>query len=272
VRDRNSKSPALKVIYFLLAAGLFIAGVCFSNSELTAMGESNSSKARLVPPPRENIELLAFGFNDIFADSLWLRTIQNLDVCDVMGVSPVDLSAAVRERFQNRVQSPSTHLDPHVAAALKNIVPRRGRCSQGWAFQMMDAATRLAPRFEIVYSAGGAVLSVMMDDYEGATILYERGLKAAPKNWIIAYRAAYHYFYDLQDFSRAAELLTQAGKNGGPLWLRSLAARLFTQSGQAHLALPLLKQLRDETVNPIAKKDLDDRISQLEDLVKRESE
>ncbi len=249
----------------------FIAGILislsvvfFSNQQLNQIIQSKPINIRLVPPPVENIEHLTFGYNDIMADSIWLRTIQNLETCNIMGELPKNISDSLKPHDE---PSSTQNIDPVVAHALQKTQTRRGECSRGWAFQMMDASTRLSPRFEVIYSLGATALSVLMDDFEGAHLLFERGVKNLPHNWSIAYRAAYNSLFDRKDFTRAAELLKQAGENGAPAWVNSLAARLFSQSGQAAIALPLLEDLYQKTDNPNAKLDLAQRIKALRALL-----
>jgi hypothetical protein len=66
-----------------------------------------------------------------------------------------------------------------------------------------------------------------------------------PTDWKIAYRAAYHYIYEVKNKDRAAELLVIAGKNGAPAWVFSLATKMFNESGKRELGEALLKELEE---------------------------
>ena len=110
---------------------------------------------------------------------------------------------------------------------------------------MLDSTTSLSPNFRIPYAAGGLALSVIVGDIEGASKLFEKGVAAFPNDWPILYRAAYHSLYEMKNKKRAAELLIQAGKNGAPPWVFTLAGRLYSDEGEIFLAESLLQEMKD---------------------------
>lgn len=91
--------------------------------------------------------------------------------------------------------------------------------NKGWVFHMLDGITTLDPRYRIPFSVGGTILSVLVQDVEGARLLYERAVENFPNHWPMIYRAAYHSLYEVGDCKRAAELLNMAGYAGAPPWL-----------------------------------------------------
>src|SRR5262249_50094268 len=118
------------------------------------------------------------------------------------------------------------------------------RCDSSWGFKMLDAVTKLDPKFLMPYLAGTMTLSVLVEDYDGASKIFERGLQVYPDDWKLNYRAAYHFLFDKQDLKRAAELLSHSADVGGPFWLRSLAARLYDKIGQLELGISSLMEFR----------------------------
>lgn len=106
---------------------------------------------------------------------------------------------------------------------------------------MLDLIMELAPRFHMVAATGPLVLSVIVDDIEGATLLFERALKAFPEDWEIKFRAAYHYMIELENKPRAAELFLQAAEQGAPEWTILLAAKLREQNGEKAVARFILQ-------------------------------
>ncbi|AHI05396.1 hypothetical protein BDW_04440 [Bdellovibrio bacteriovorus W] len=160
---------------------------------------------RLIHPP-VHIEKLVFGFNEIIADSLWIRAVQDFDYCE--------------------------------QKSLENTC-----INNSWLFVMLDAITNLSPYFRVAYSAGSLALTVIISDIDGATQLFEKALKYFPNDWVINYRAGYHYIYEVKDKKRAAVLLETAAKNGGPPWLYSLAGGLYSESGSQQAAQTLLKYM-----------------------------
>lgn len=218
----------------------------------------DNTEAFLAPPP-EYIEYMHFGFSSSLADSFWLRWIQDGDRCQFYFGKVQELEAT-----------------PDIKSAMaKDITfnPRHKMCDNSWGFKMLDAVTKLDSRFKMPYLAGTMSLSVLVEDYEGATALFERGLTVYPDDWSLNYRAAYHFLFDKKDVARAAQLLTHSAEVGGPDWLRSLAARLYTQAGQIELGLAALLNYRkafENSSNPKGLAELDKRIADLEAALAKE--
>ncbi|RYZ70321.1 MAG: hypothetical protein EOP05_13475 [Proteobacteria bacterium] len=106
---------------------------------------------------------------------------------------------------------------------------------------MIDAITELAPDFRTAYSSGGVILSVAVDDIAGAAVIYDKAAKKFPTDWQIAFKAAYHYLYEMGNKERAAELMKVSAMNGGPYWLSMLAAKLYSRTGKALLGKAVLE-------------------------------
>lgn len=162
-------------------------------------------RSPFIAPP-EQIEHFAFGYKEALADMFWIRSIQDFDYCE-------------KPLAKNLCQGNS------------------------WLSKMLNTVTDLSPKFRMPYATGALALTVIVSDYEGATMLFDKGVKAFPKDWPILYRAAYHYLYEVQDKPRAAELMKAAADNGGPPWLYSLAGRLYADSGSTELAESLLQEM-----------------------------
>ncbi len=222
----------------------------------------------LVPPP-QFVEHMAFGYHESFADSLWLRTIQDFEECDILQNNPDKYYGRQAYKMPEETLVTDPQLDETLVQALKSIPKQKRHCGRGWSFTMMDAATNLAPRFRALYYYGATALSVMLEDYDGAKRMFDKGVENFPHDWLILYRAAYHYLFDRKDLKTAADLMNRAAKEGAPVWLQSLAARLYTQSGQAELGLNLLQDYLKEADNEAAKQDIQKRIDILEQKVKK---
>lgn len=170
---------------------------------------ARATARELVALPR-GIEHFTFGAREVVADLGWLRSIQDFDYCET-----------------------------------KEAVHRcRGN---GWLARMLDVVTDLSPRFRAPYSSGGMALSIIISDREGATRLFEKGLAQYPDDWVLSYKAAYHFLYEESDPGRAARLMENAAKHGAPDWVYSLAGRLYTQAGQRELAARLLQDARENS-------------------------
>jgi hypothetical protein len=193
-------------------------------------GIKQSEPSRRLQPPPAGLKYLTLGFNEFASDLLWLRLIQDFDYCD---------------RGEGRTQAASG-----------------ATCERGWVYQMLAAITELTPKFATAYRAGGIMLSVLVDDRQGASEIFERGLKEFPSDWSLQYRAAYHYLYNTDDRARAADLLVGAARNGGPAWLYALAAKLYTEQGKARFGKAVLEEVleknADERFTPRIKERLDE--------------
>jgi hypothetical protein len=188
----------------------------------TVGSEFTRQQNRFIPPP-PIFRHFHFGYNETLADLFWIRVVQDFSVCEEAIDSFAGTNAGVT-------------------------------CRKGWVFQMLDLVTDLAPRFQMPYYYGATNLSVLVNDPSGAKIIFDKGLKQMPDVWDISYRAAYHYLIELKDKETAAKLLIQAGKNGAPPWVFSLAGRLYTEEGKAFLAKSvLLSALESQPEGPAAK-------------------
>ncbi|MBK9293254.1 MAG: hypothetical protein IPM57_02245 [Oligoflexia bacterium] len=174
--------------------------------------------------PAQYIEHLVLGYHYVSADFFWLRFIQDIG-------------------YKSVEQQP-THL--------------------GWGYHMAEAITNLDKRYRIVYVAAGTVLSVEVEDKEGARLILEKGIKNITDDWVLPYRAGYHYLYELKDCKTAAKHLNDAAKKGAPYWLSSLAARLYTASGQYDLAYQVTKENLERFKGTYVEKALNERLAEIE--------
>lgn len=217
----------------------------FAATWVLQKGIVSGTTEKFLSPPPEYLEYFHFGFRESMADSLWLRWIQDSDVCQVYDnrdLKNVEVAKSVNPLTAN---------------------PRHKNCDHSWGYKMLDTISNLSPKFEMVYLAGAPSLSILVEDYEGAGLIYEKGIKQYPHDWRLLFRAAYHYQFDKQDLPRAAELLQQAGDNGAPFWVKSLAARLYTAAGQYELGITTLQNYRKSLKDDDSIKKVDARIAEL---------
>lgn len=163
---------------------------------------------KLISPP-PHLEFFSFGYQGIISSALWLRSLQDIDYCEVQ-------------------------LKEHLCLG------------KSWLFNMLDTTSRLAPDFKEVYSYGALALSVIISDVEGAAILFAKGTSVFPSDFRIAYRAGYHALLEEKDKEKAARYFMQAAKIQGKdgTWLYSLATRLYVESGEKEVALKLYEDLQ----------------------------
>lgn len=203
----------------LLSLVVFFAGTILTGPQMDR-GAVKEKKTYYAPPVF--FQYFSFGHDDTLADIFWLRLIQDIDLC-AQEFSKVD------------------GLPEELRPLNLNAPSEKRRCDISWAYRMFDITTELAPRFRMPHAVGGLTLSVLLDDIDGATLLFEKAVKAFPTDWPILYRAAYHYMIEVKDFERGAELALQAANNGAPEWLRYTAARLYTEAGRKEFGMQVLK-------------------------------
>ena len=184
--------------------------------------------------PPEVIKRFSFGFDDLYADILWMRLIQNIDFCSSKKGIPI-------YDGQTKYQ-----------------------CEKGWSYKMTSAITELAPRFLTPYEIAGSIMSVIMGDKLGAKKIYDKALKVFPNHWQIHFSASYHYLVELKEEEKAAKLLIKTADLGGPLWLYALAAKTYQKKGQLLLAKEILSQALKKDPTGKHKKAFEIRLKQVE--------
>ena len=143
------------------------------------------------------------------------------------------------------------------------------KCHKGWVYSMMDVITNVQPRFKLAYESGAQFLAIAVDDREGARLIFEKGLKLYPNNWKLNFDAAYLYLWELKDAERASELLYQAMKNGGPEYLPSLVASIYSEIGQAQFARHLLMDSLQKELHPGVRDRLLERLKEVDKVLKK---
>lgn len=194
---------------------LVLVGATFIVFTLNRQYKPTKSRYHYVFPSTE-IKRFTFGFDEVMGDSHWVRVLQDSDVC-VHPKAPKD--------------APRTGVDriPH--------------CELDWVYHMINVITELAPKFRFAYFFGGTILSVVVDDVKGATLIYEKAVARFPHDWQLSYHAATHIMVEVGDMYRAAYLYQKAVQNGGPKWVAALSAKLYDQAGRTELAVFNLKRL-----------------------------
>ena len=232
---------------------IIFTGISVTRVNLNIEIEKISSQKKFIPPS-ENIKHLTFGFNEILADSLWLRWIQNFDECGK------ELSR------RSSVIKPVKLAENNFSGELTKVQKEKV-CNQGWSFRMLDAITDLSPKFRAPYAVGASNLSVIAEDHIGAKIIFEKGFKNFPNDWSMLYRGAYHFLYELNDLKTAGIWLKRAADSGGPDWLYSLSSRVYTEAGQVEFGIKRLEDYLKGQSDPELINSIKQRILRLKKLI-----
>ncbi len=241
---------------------LLIIALCMSSLFLLKKNEKpfERKEAETYIYPPESIEHMVLGYNEVLADSLWLRWIQSIDLCGKNTIT--------RQDYEKKLIEMSPSAEEFKKA--KDLVVLKGHfenkkpvCNKGWSFKILKAITYLAPKFILPYTAGASALSVITEDHLGAKSLFDRGNQLHPDNWRISFYGAYHYLYELYNVKKAADLMLQSARTGGQSWFYHLASSLYTQSGQAQLGLSILKTQLKNTRDKKDRKKILEKIEKL---------
>lgn len=195
--------------------------------------QKKSERAFYFAPPRD-IKYFSFGFEELYADILWMRLLQNIDFCKSKDGFPI----------YDGTQKYS--------------------CREGWSYKMTDAITELAPRFLAPYKIAGSIMSVIMGDKIGAKKIYDKGMKNFPNNWRLHFSAAYHYLIELEQDEQAIPILIKTADLGGPFWLYALAAKSYKKLGRLLIAQEVLKSAIADNRSKEYREAFKDRLKEVE--------
>ena len=160
------------------------------------------SRTDYIAPPIE-LKYLNAGFSTQAADSFWIRAVQDMDHCD----QPIN---------------------------------ERECTGKSWLFNVIDLTVELDQKFKEAYYYGALALTILISDYAGASVIFDKGVEVFNKEWRLLYVAGYHALFEEKNKLKASKRFMAAAENGAPSWLRLSAGRLASEGGdntQARLAL-----------------------------------
>ena len=209
------------------------------------------------PPPLGLLDY-TLGYNDLLSSLFWVRVVQDMEVCNQ----------------KRKILIPRTNLEAGIDPILAVVGSEKptAKCEKGWVYQMIDLVTNLDTSFKAAYKIGGTFLSVLVDDREGASLIYDKAVAHYPKDWEVLYFAAAHQMFEMKNPKKAAVLLERAGKAGAPLWVYSLAAGLYTHVGQAQFAKSILEAVLARDPKGAMVDRLRIRLRKINALLKKEGE
>jgi tetratricopeptide (TPR) repeat protein len=212
---------------FLSQKMMFALAVIFFLLTLFFNRPEEQKRSEYLPPPVA-VKYLSVGLSYQLADSLWLRALQDFDYCE--------------------------------------IKTNEKECkAKSWLFQTLNLATEIDPKLQpTMYSSAGLALTVIISDYVGASIIFDKAVRQYPKNWNIAYTAAYHALYEEKNKAKAARLYEKAAQNGAPSWIYSLAGRVALDNGDEAYSRQILEGMIVTNQDEKIIKRLKDKIAEIE--------
>jgi hypothetical protein len=193
--------------FFSQAKLILISALLFSS--LIFLNKPVPSADTVLSAPSMGIKYFSVGFKFNIASALWLRVLENSDYC---------------EQKMNQAEC-------------------KGK---SWLFQNMDLATQLDPVFESgMYRMGALLLTIIISDQAGASIIFDRAVENHPTDWLLLYSAAYQAFFEEKNILKASDLYFKAAQNGAPDWVHLMAGRLAAEGGDTKYAEKILQTMID---------------------------
>ncbi len=232
MKPKHTRSgPIHIIIHNIIAASFFVLGaIGIVFSSLPSAYIKMARQSTYIIPPKEMVHF-SFGFEEAFASLMWVRLLQDIDICE-------------------QSQNPASYNSATTIEEILDAEIAESRCNEGWVYHMLDRITDFSPKFLYAYVHGGLLLSVVVDDREGARQIFEKGLKMFPDHYNLNYHAAYHYLAEIREPGRAAQLMKKTHELGGPAWLSLSAARLFAEDGMKEAGIMLLNELIETNTDP----------------------
>jgi len=187
-------------------------------------------------PPEQALHLFSLGYKEALADLIWVKTVLY---------------------FGEKMASNRDY---------------------GYLTNYLDAVISLNPYFRRVYLWAGAVtmynLKQITNESVWLSIKYlEKGREVFPRDWEILFALASNYLRELQSDDpdqtarwrqKGADYMWQAANvGGGPAYLHSLAAKVWSESGRWQVAYQRLQGIYQSTDNPEVRESVENRMAQL---------
>ncbi len=130
-----------------------------------------------------------------------------------------------------------------------------------YMYKISVITVSLNPRFNYAYQAGGTLLG-LTGKPKRAIKLLKIGMDHVNGNWNIPFLIAFNYFYNLNNFKKAAYYLKYAvDTKGSPKYLEFLYMKLLNKSGNLKGALSFLEEMYKNNDNPYIRQIIKYRIN-----------
>src|SRR6202521_4265582 len=135
----------------------------------------------------------------------------------------------------------------------------RGQANLESLWPLLDITTTLDPNLLVAYRFGAMFLSQAAPAGAGrpdlAVELIRRGIQANPEYWRLYEDLGFVYYFDLKDYSKAAEaFLEGSNKPNAQLWMQVMAAKVSAEGESFATSMLLWKDIYDSTPDPSVKK------------------
>lgn len=120
---------------------------------------------------------------------------------------------------------------------------------------LLNITVTLDPKLLVAYYFGAVFLSEKpprgAGEPEKAIELLQRGIVANPDEWRLWHHLGFIYYWDLQDYKKAAAAYEEGAKNTKALdWMKAMAAAITEKGGSRETSLFLWERVYDSTEDP----------------------
>ncbi len=120
-----------------------------------------------------------------------------------------------------------------------------------WLAHICELVTDLDPQAEHVYRFAGLILPWEAGDIDGGIAILEKGTRAIPTSWGLAYYLGFTHFFFKNDFAAAARHLRRAATlPGAHPGIARLAAILTTEAAGPATTMAFLRDLEQNLDSP----------------------
>jgi hypothetical protein len=203
---------------------------------LYPLQKSIDAQARTVEAEREELMLrsggvvskLSLGYDSLMANIYWTRAVQYY-------------GGKVRDR------DPNFHL----------LGP------------LLDLTTQLDPQLLPAYKFGAIFLSEPPPRGAGrpdlAVDLIRRGIEHNPHDWRLWHDLGFVYYWDMQDYQKAAEAYMEGSQQPGARdWMRVMAAKIAGEGGSRETSRFLWSQIHESSADPHIRKNAQEHLAALQ--------
>ncbi len=124
---------------------------------------------------------------------------------------------------------------------------------------LLEITTTLDPQLMVAYTFGAIFLSAPQPrgagDPQKAIALLQRGIAANPDEWRLWHHLGFIYYWDLQDYQKAAAAYREGAKNPKARpWMKVMAAVILEKGGSRDTSLFLWTEILNGTDDPTIRK------------------
>lgn len=124
------------------------------------------------------------------------------------------------------------------------------RDGNSWMFHRFKSISVFDPQFYENYRYGGQYLSIIKDDIDGATRIYDKGLEYFPNDFELNYHAGFHYYFEADQIEKAIKsyekLFLDMEQVKRYPFLPTVLAKLKAENGNLDSAFDGLKSFYDK--------------------------